>query len=123
MAKKLNKSTKQILSVGFHLVVLACMVVLFDLAKPLVDKLNPGELISSKEEKKESGKEAPSIEKESSGIRKENLGIQKESAAIPVNPEKGGGQKTPAGGTTMADLMAQKKEKQKQKAEPQKKEE
>jgi len=47
MAGKLNKSTKQILSVLFHLAVLACMVMLFDLVKPLVGKLNPGEIISS----------------------------------------------------------------------------
>jgi len=116
MAGKLNKSTKQILSVLFHLVVLACMVMLFDLVKPLIDKLNPGEIISSVVGKEEpAGKETP--------VERESVPIQREGAAFPAKPDKGGGAKKTTGGTTMADLMAQKKEQQQKKAEQQKKDE
>jgi len=105
----MKKSQKQLLSVLFHLAVLGCMVMLFDLVKPLIDKLNLGALVSSGEIK-----EKP-VEKVSSDI--------KEIPAVSGKPDTGGGGKKITGGTTMADLMAQKAEQQRKKAEELKKKE
>lgn len=117
----MKKSQKQLLSVLFHLAVLGCMVMLFDLVKPLFDKLNLGALVSSGEKKEES------VEKASSDkIVKPVEKVSSAKTDIPAVPEKsdtGGGGKKITGGTTMADLMAQKAEQQRKKAEALKKKE
>lgn len=91
----MKKSQKQLLSVLFHLSVLGCMVIVFDAGKALLVKMN---LIGkdSPAEKTDSAKKSPSDKSVKSGEVKK-----------------------PSGGTTMADLMAQKAAQKK--AEEQKK--
>ena len=66
MAGKLGKSSKQILSILFHLVVLVGMVVAYDLSKGVFTKLHTTYLTSAEDkaaakEEAEEAKKEPSI--------------------------------------------------------------
>ncbi len=60
MARKLSKSSKQILSVLFHLAVLVSMVIAYDAVKLIVDKVRTGSIANADEEK---GKDAGFMQK------------------------------------------------------------
>ncbi len=90
MARKMKKSTSRFLSVLFHLVVLACIVMLYDAGKSLIDRYKPAEAAKEKiEEVAKTGKDTPEGTKE--------------------------GKKEAPQGTTMADLMKQKAERERKK--------
>ena len=121
----MKKSQKQLLSVLFHLAVLACMVVVYDAGKLLVDKVKGAVANREKTEDPNNGKgiaKSPTggttmedlmkqkakreMEKKSGAENGKTGEVKKEEAKD--QPKGDGNASAPTGGTTMEDLMKQK---------------
>lgn len=128
----MKKSQKQILSVLFHLAVLACMVVVYDAGKLLIGKYKDvaTEMVKSVDQKNEKG----NAKSPTGGTDMEDLMRQKKEREMEkkagmakgteakkeqpeTKPQVKGNANTPAGGTTMADLLKQKAQRQEEKKE------
>lgn len=128
----MKKSQTQILSVLFHLAVLACMVVVYDAGKLLIGKYKTvaSEMVKSVDQKNGKGnaksptggtdmedlmKQKKDREMEKKAGMAKGTEAKKEQAES--KPQGKGNANAPAGATTMADLMKQKAQRQTEKTD------